>query len=96
MRDVFERVRTQYDVVFVDLPPLAPVVDARAVADLIDAYILVVEWGRTSSDAVEHALRGAKKINELLIGTVLNKVNFNCLSRYDRHLWRYYADEYLK
>jgi capsular exopolysaccharide synthesis family protein len=96
MRDVFERVRSQYDVVFVDLPPLAPVVDARAVADLIDAYILVVEWGRTSSDAVEHALRGAKNINELLIGAVLNKVNFNRLSSYDRHLSRYYADEYLK
>jgi succinoglycan biosynthesis transport protein ExoP len=96
MRDVFERVRTQYDVVFVDLPPLAPVVDARAVADLMDAYILVVEWGCTSSDVVEHALRGANKINELLIGAVLNKVNFNRLGRYDRHLSRYYADEYLK
>jgi succinoglycan biosynthesis transport protein ExoP len=96
LRDVFERVRTQYDAVFVDLPPLAPVVDARAVADLIDAYILVVEWGRASSDAVEHALRSAKKINEILIGAVLNKVNFNRLSRYDRHLSRYYADEYLK
>jgi capsular exopolysaccharide synthesis family protein len=96
MHDVFKRVRTQYDIVLVDLPPLAPVVDARAVADLMDAYILVVEWGCTSSDAVKHALRGANKINELLIGAVLNKVNFNRLGRYDRHLSRYYADEYLK
>jgi succinoglycan biosynthesis transport protein ExoP len=62
----------------------------------MDAYILVVEWGCTSSDAVKHALRGANKINELLIGAVLNKVNFNRLGRYDRHLSRYYADEYLK
>jgi capsular exopolysaccharide synthesis family protein len=96
MRDVFERVRTQYDAVFVDLPPLAPVVDARAVADLMDAYIFVVEWGCTSSDAVKHALRGANKMNQLLIGAVLNKVNFNRLGRYDRHLSRYYADDYLK
>jgi capsular exopolysaccharide synthesis family protein len=92
MREVFETLRRQYDVILIDLPPLAPVVDARAVADLVDAYVLVVEWGKTNSDVVQHALRSARLVRDKLIGAVLNKVDFSSMRRYDRHLTQYYGD----
>jgi capsular exopolysaccharide synthesis family protein len=94
MRDAFAGLRRQYDLIFLDLPPLAPVVDARAIADLIDGYLLVVEWGQTKADVVQHALAHAKPFNEKLMGIVLNKVDIPRLGRYDRHLTEYYSTEY--
>jgi capsular exopolysaccharide synthesis family protein len=96
MRDAFAGLRRQYDLIFLDLPPLAPVVDARAIADLIDGYLLVVEWGQTKTDLVQHALAHAKQLNDKLIGIALNKVDVSRLGRYDRHLTEYYATEYFK
>ncbi len=96
MQDAFASLRRQYDLIFLDLPPLAPVVDARAIVDLIDGYLLVVEWGQTKIDVVQHALANAKPLNDKLIGVVLNKVNLSRLTRYDRHLTEYYSPEYFK
>ena len=96
MHDVFAGLRKQYDVILLDLPPLAPVIDARAVAELIDSYVLVVEWGETKIDIVRHALRAANGINGKLIGAVLNKVKLSSLTRYDRHLGEYYSADYFK
>lgn len=94
MRDVFAEIRQRYDAVFVDLPPLAPVVDARVLAELLDAHVLVVEWGRTTAEVVGQVLRNANGINNRLVGAVLNKVNFPQLNRYDVSLLPYYSDEY--
>ena len=96
MRDAFAGLRRQYDLIFLDLPPLAPVVDARAIADLIDGYLLVVEWGQTKTDIVQHALAHAKQLNDKLMGIALNKVDVSRLGRYDRHLAEYYSTEYFR
>ena len=63
-RKLFDKLRTMYDYIIVDLPPLTPVVDVRATTALIDCFILVVEWGRTKIDVVEHALHTAPNVYE--------------------------------
>jgi succinoglycan biosynthesis transport protein ExoP len=70
---LIEMLRERYDNVVVDLSPLTPVVDVRATEQLIDAYVLVVEWGRTRVDQVERALRDAPGLYNSLLGVVLNK-----------------------
>ena len=70
---LFNKLRSQYEYVIIDLSPLAPIVDARTTTQFIDSYILVVEWGRTRVEDVERALADAKAIQENLLGVVLNK-----------------------
>jgi polysaccharide biosynthesis transport protein len=70
---LMETLRERFENVVVDLSPLIPVVDVRATTQLIDAYVLVVEWGRTRVDQVERALRGAPGLYDSLLGVVLNK-----------------------
>jgi capsular exopolysaccharide synthesis family protein len=91
---LFERFKASYDYVIVDLSPVAPIVDVRTTAPLIDSYIFVVEWGRTRVDAVTHALTEAKNIHEKLIGVVLNKANISMLNRYEAHKGNYYKNRY--
>ena len=85
MLKLFDRLRSTYDYIVVDLPPLTPLVDVRATTPLIDCFVLVVEWGQTKIDVVQHALHTAPNIYECMIGTVLNKTNINAMTRYDGH-----------
>jgi polysaccharide biosynthesis transport protein len=71
---LIEMLREQYDYVLIDLSPLTPVVDVRATAQLVDTYLLVVEWGRTRVDQIEHALRDAQGLCDKLLGVALNKM----------------------
>jgi exopolysaccharide transport family protein len=93
-RKLFDKLRATYDYVIVDLPPLAPIIDVRATTPLIDCFILVVEWGRTRTDVVQHALHTAPNVYEALVGTVLNKTNMRAMKRYDNYRNDYYNNEH--
>ncbi len=93
-KKLFDRLRESYDYVVVDLPPLAPIVDVRAVAHLIDSFIYVIEWGRTRIDVVDHALGGAPVVYENLLGAVLNKVDMNVFRRFASGHEDYYYNKH--
>jgi succinoglycan biosynthesis transport protein ExoP len=93
-RKLFDKLRASYDYVIVDLPPLAPIVDVRATTPLIDCFILVVEWGRTRTDVVQHALHTAPNVYEALVGTVLNKTDMRAMKRYDNYRNDYYNNDH--
>jgi succinoglycan biosynthesis transport protein ExoP len=94
MHKLFDRLRASYDYVIVDLPPLTPLVDVRATTQLVDHFILVVEWGQTKVDVVKHALHTAPTVHDSLIGTVLNKTDIKAMARYDSYLRDYYSDDH--
>ena len=94
MHKLFDRLRASYDYVIVDLPPLTPLVDVRATTQLVDHFILVVEWGQTKIDVVKHALHTAPTIHDSLIGTVLNKTDIKAMARYDSYLRDYYSEDH--
>jgi polysaccharide biosynthesis transport protein len=89
----FEELRTKYDWIVVDLSPLAPVIDARATTRFIDAYVLIVEWGRTKIDVVERALQEAPNVHENILGAVLNKVDLKQVGKYDSYARAYQSYE---
>ncbi len=93
-KKLFDQLREMYDYVIVDLSPLAPVVDVRATANLVDSYIFVIEWGRTKIDVVEHALNATRGVYDNLLGVVLNKADINVLSRYESYRGKYYYNRY--
>lgn len=93
-RKLFDKLRASYDYIIVDLPPLAPVVDVRATTQLVDCFILVVEWGRTKIDVVQHALHTAPNVYEELIGAVLNKTDMKALKRYNGYHNDYYNNKH--
>jgi succinoglycan biosynthesis transport protein ExoP len=90
MKRLFDELRKRYDFVIVDLSPIAPVIDVCATTELIDSYVLVIEWGRTTIDVVEHALRSAPDVRESMLGAVLNKADIKRLASYDPYLTGYY------
>jgi succinoglycan biosynthesis transport protein ExoP len=53
----------------------------KAISHLVDAFILVIEFGRTSQQAVIDALNAAPPVFEKLLGAVLNKAGPSELKR---------------
>ncbi|OJW64577.1 MAG: protein tyrosine kinase [Afipia sp. 64-13] len=93
-KQLFDHLRATYDYIVVDLPPLAPIVDVRAIAPLMDCLVLAIEWGRTKTDVVQHALHTAPSLHPALIGAVLNKTDMQAIQRYDNYHRDYYSNEH--
>lgn len=94
MHALVQLLRSQYDYVVVDMPPMAPVVDVRVTSAFVDSYVFVVEWGKTKTDVVRHNLRNVPEIQDKLLGIVLNKADTKLLARYESYHGRYYYQKY--
>ncbi|TGP23996.1 MULTISPECIES: polysaccharide biosynthesis tyrosine autokinase [unclassified Mesorhizobium] len=82
MRRFIENARETFEYIIVDLPPLGPVVDAKAFAPLVDGFVLVTEWGRTPRAMVRSMLEQEPYIADKVVGAVLNKVELKKLAKY--------------
>ncbi|MGP4666760.1 polysaccharide biosynthesis tyrosine autokinase [Agrobacterium pusense] len=71
-----------FDYIIVDLPPLGPVVDARAMAGRIDGFVFVTEWGKTARRAVRNTIENEVQIRKKCLGVILNKVDTEKLKLY--------------
>jgi exopolysaccharide transport family protein len=94
MKKMLEAAANSYDYVLVDLPPILPVVDVKAAAHLFDAFVMVVEWGSTSSDEILKAVTASPILSERLLGTVLNKADESVMRRLEGHSDRRYYTNY--
>jgi succinoglycan biosynthesis transport protein ExoP len=84
MREFLEHRTENYDLIILDLPPLAVSVDGRAVAPMVDAFLLVIAWGQTSRHIVLRALSGADMVYRRTLGFILNRVDMRAMRRFDR------------
>ena len=82
--DMLEEAKKRYDVVFIDSPPLLPVVDTKLLKKLSDMVLFVVRADATPRDAVIRSMQDMKDV----AGVVFNEVSPGSFSRY------YYYDAY--
>jgi capsular exopolysaccharide synthesis family protein len=66
------RAKQDYDMILFDSPPMIHLTDARVIARLCDATILVVNAGRTTRDALLVAKERFQEDHTRLLGTILN------------------------
>jgi succinoglycan biosynthesis transport protein ExoP len=88
MRSLLNELRTRYDYVIVDLPPLLPVSDGRAATQFLDHVLVVVEYARTPIDYASEAVSMLARVRQKIVGVVLNKVDGSADARagYNRYV----------
>lgn len=64
-----------YDIIIIDLPPLAASVDSLAVSAFIDATVVVAEWGKTPVSMLSESVYLLRNAGAKILGVVLNKVD---------------------
>jgi succinoglycan biosynthesis transport protein ExoP len=102
IRQLLQEAKQLFDYIIVDLPPLGPVVDAKAFEPMADGFFMVAEWGVTPRALVRSTLRTDTGIANKVLGVMLNKTDMRLLRRYgsegasDRYIQRYasyYVDD---
>jgi len=97
MAQLIDNAREAYDLVIVEVPPMAAVVDYKMMAQHCDRFIFVVEWGKTSQRMVLECLDEASAFVDRIACIVLNKVDpssLRSIERYKGERFRdYYSDE---
>jgi succinoglycan biosynthesis transport protein ExoP len=83
MRDLIAQLRERYDCVVLDASPVLAIVDALALAGMVDKIIVIVEWNRTPRDVIAEALKSLRRDGHRIAGVVLNKVDLKQLRAYD-------------
>ena len=58
MRRVLDTLRTRFDRILIDMPPVAPLADLHIVAPMADGLLMIVRAGVTPKPAIERALSG--------------------------------------
>jgi polysaccharide biosynthesis transport protein len=90
--DVLNDLRRRYELIIIDSPPLVPLVDGRALAELADRIILALAWDQTPGEVLSHAIDLLSPVSDRIMGTVLTRVDLSRLQFYDY----YRSSAYLK
>lgn len=95
MRATLATLSADADYIIIDLPPLGPVVDSRAISTQLDGFIFVAEWGRTARRAARQLLSSEPEIYAKCLGAILNKVDMDKMKLYRAHgSTEYYHSRY--
>ncbi|MDX5402751.1 MAG: AAA family ATPase [Rhodobacterales bacterium] len=81
-RNILNEARQHYDLTIIDLPPLGPVSDARALQPVLDGAVMVLEWGKMKKDMLRNTLSADPALYQKILGMVLNRTNMKALEKY--------------
>lgn len=88
-RAFIKEIRSYYDYVLLDTPPIGSIIDAAVIARNCDGAVLVVEKGAVSYKMAQKAVRQLEKSGCRILGAVLNKVEPE-KNKYYRRYGAYY------
>ena len=74
-RELLEYLRTGYEIIIVEMPPLTASLDGLAMGSLLDCTVLVAEYGKTPLPILSEAIHLLRNAQVEILGVVLNKVD---------------------
>ncbi len=89
MRRVLDTLRTRFDRILIDMPPVAPLADLHIVAPMADGLLMIIRAGVTPRPAIERALAGLDTAK--VLGLVLNESGGNVADTTTYHDYGYVA-----
>ena len=97
MEQLVEVAREAYDLVIIEAPPMAALVDYKMIARHCSGFIFVVEWGKTSQRLVLECLSDASALLDRVLCVVLNKADPSALRSIEHYkgnrFHAYYSDQ---
>lgn len=90
-----KKIRNEYDRIFMDATPLAPISDVMSLFSHVDGVVYVVHFGKVNRNTARSNLRRLSDADKPVIGAILNNVSFKSADYYhpgyyDRRYSGYY------
>ncbi|MCU1537942.1 MAG: cell shape-determining protein [Humibacillus sp.] len=89
MQDLIAELRTTFDFVIIDAPPLLPVTDSAVLSTVADGALVVVGANIVTRDQLRHALESLDAVNGTVLGLVLNRVQAKDGGSYGTYSYAY-------
>lgn len=93
-KKMIEDLRTVYDYILIDSPPMGSVADAVIAGKVADGVLLVVESEAVSYKYAQKIKKQLEMAECKILGVVLNKVNLKKREYYGRYYGKYYGKYY--
>ena len=77
MKNLVSLLKTKYDYIIFDTPPVVPVTDAGLVGAQTDGVIMVIQAERTQKGVVEHGEGLLKQAQSKLLGYILTNIQYH-------------------
>lgn len=87
MKKLFNILRSKYDKVIVDTPPVMPVSDPVLLAPMMDGIILVVAAKETPIELLKKSKKMLDNVNANVLGTILNKYPADTKGKYAKNYY---------
>ncbi len=87
-KSFLQEIRSSYDLVLLDTPPILPVADTPTIRELTDGFLLVYRVGSTPYTMLRQAIEELEEKN--VLGAVLNGVEVSSDSYYRKYYGTYY------
>lgn len=90
---VMEKLKTVYDYIIIDTPPLGSVIDSAVIANECDGSILVIGANEISRRFAKKVVEQLQRADCPVLGVILNKVDLKN-SSYGHYYGKYYSKYY--
>jgi capsular exopolysaccharide synthesis family protein len=87
---LLNELKTHFDWVFVDSPPVASLTDSILLASMVDMIALIIRHNEADKEMVRRAIANVRNVNPNIIGAVLNNVDLERSSYRDYYYAGYY------
>ncbi|MBS7670664.1 GumC family protein [Croceicoccus gelatinilyticus] len=91
---LLEGLRSRFDNIVLDLPPVLPIASARSVAAKADTTIMLARFGKTPVDALQAAMRLMSGSWISVAGIAITQVDMKRKGRFGREDPYYYFEQY--
>lgn len=85
MRDLLKILKTHFDYIILDTPPIIPVTDPSVIGAQVDGVVVVVQAGRTQRNVVKSAKHLLDQARVKVLGYVMTSVEYHL----PQYLYRY-------
>lgn len=91
MRELFEKLKAEYDVILVDCPPILAVSDAVVVSKMCDGCLFVVSQSKSEKGLSKEAVKALREGNVNVLGSILVNASTKAYKSKYKYYYRYYS-----
>jgi len=81
-RTFLSQLRSRYDVIIIDTPPVLVVPDARVIGPMADAVIYAIHWNKTTRAQLEEGVHSLQSVDIKISGLSLNQIDMRKAQSY--------------
>jgi hypothetical protein len=94
MRGLLEKLKTDFELILLDSPPVLPVADAKVLSRIVDKVVLLVQWEKAPRGVVQDAVHALREFGADTAGVVFSRVDMKRYARYGYGDSDYYYSHY--